>query len=191
MPKRLARLVKGVSYESVTDNAAQDVANVLLFVKKTCTERRIPLDAALRADIQKLGHSTQEFVSFIAFSSFAIGKPPPSPAPSYDERIATPTSANIMGSSSDLGASSGPLWRSRSANGMGSPPAQLPHPGRGAGTPTGGPMYQHVLANGSREQMQWSGPAHPSLQSFRMPPSPAPSSRIRHGGGIVGYKDSD
>ncbi len=75
---------------------------------------------------------------------------------------------------------------------MGSPPGQAsPHMGRGAGTPTGGPMYQHPLSGGSREQMQWSGPAHPSLQNFRMPPSPAPSSRIRHGGGIVGYKDSD
>jgi hypothetical protein len=164
---------------------------VLLFVKKTCTERRIPLDAALRADLQRLGNSTQEFVTFLAFSSFAVGKPPPSPAPSYDERITTPTSAHMMGSSSDLTLPSGPLWRSRSASAMGSPPAQPPAIGRGVGSTNGGTIYQHAFASGSREQMQWSGPAHPSLQGFRMPPSPAPSSRIRHGGGIVGYKDSD
>jgi len=206
---------------------SKDVANVLMFVKKTCTERRIPLDPSLRADLQKLGNSTQEFVTFLAFSSFASGRPPPSPAPSYftspsastpgfsspalpsstftntasnnlgfsspslyDDRVATtPSSANAAASgfvTSDLMPPSGPLWRSRSANVVGSPPSGQQHQsvlGRGGGI--GGGMAGGAPAPAA---MQWSGPARPSLRDFKMPVS---GNRIRHGGGVVGYKDSD
>ncbi|KAG8754387.1 RAM signaling network component, partial [Serendipita sp. 396] len=119
---------------------SKDVTNVLGLVKKTCTEQRIQLKSSLRADLQKLLLSTQEFVTFLGFSSFAAGKPPPSPlpnglmSPSYDERTATPMSSMSAGISSELMSPSNPLWRSRSANVVGSPATSSTTLSRGGGT---------------------------------------------------------
>ncbi|CCA77806.1 hypothetical protein PIIN_03441 [Serendipita indica DSM 11827] len=177
-----------------------DVANILKYVKEVRLERRIPLDPSLREDIQKLSHTTQEFMSFLKVSSFATGKPPASPAPSalmsptpYDDRSPTPYSAGGHGTSLETTpTSSNPLWRSRSANVIGSPPPSFSGPtlSRGAGTVGGNGVYQHSIESVVRESPQWSGPAHPSLSKFRTPPSPIPGSR-RQNGGVVGYKDSD
>ncbi|KAG9054945.1 RAM signaling network component [Serendipita sp. 407] len=171
---------------------SKDVTNVLGLVKKTCTEQRIQLKSSLRADLQKLLLSTQEFVTFLGFSSFAAGKPPPSPlpnglmSPSYDERTATPMSSMSAGISSELMSPSNPLWRSRSANVVGSPATSSTTLSRGGGT-VGATAVHQPFGNGMRDMPPRSGPAHPSLQNFRMPPSPAPGGR-RHANG---YKDSD
>ncbi|KAG8866291.1 RAM signaling network component [Serendipita sp. 405] len=171
---------------------SKDVTNVLGLVKKTCTEQRIQLKSSLRADLQKLLLSTQEFVTFLGFSSFAAGKPPPSPlpnglmSPSYDERTATPISSMSAGISSELMSPSNPLWRSRSANVVGSPATSSTTLSRGGGT-VGATAVHQPFGNGMRDMPPRSGPAHPSLQNFRMPPSPAPGGR-RHANG---YKDSD
>lgn len=151
----------------------------------------MPLDASLRADLLKLSHTTQEFVTFLAVSSFAAGKPPASPAPNFAMSPILHDDRGVMqnGGTPQAGLSpSTPLWRSRSAGVIApSPTTQPPLLNRGPGSAGAGGVYQSSMAAGPTR----TGPAHPSLANFRMPPSPAPGGRIRHGGGIVGYKDSD
>ncbi|KAG8829837.1 RAM signaling network component [Serendipita sp. 399] len=192
--KAVRSSVPSLSDAQIAINNVQDVTNVLMLVKKTCTEQRIQLKSSLRTDLQKLSRLTQEFVTFLGFSSFAAGKPPASPlpnglmSPTYDERTATPTTAMSAGISSELMSPSNPLWRSRSANVVASPALGPVALNRGGGT-VGSPAVYQSPGNGMREMPPRGGPAHPSLHNFRMPPSPAPGGR-RHANGIVGYKDS-
>lgn len=157
-----------------------------MFVKKAATDG-VPLDPHLRTNLQKLVQSTQEFVIFLQVSSFANNtRPPPSPAPSL---LLSPTyEERALGYAPPPQPQAQPAWRGRNAAPAGSPPHQSPNQRRDPGMNGNGALYQAAMGSNTRET-PWASQGQPGSREFRMPGSPG--ARIRHAGGVVGYKDSD